>query len=254
MSPEGGQLYWRKGDRFKAVVAEILSLDGEWVTYRVIHGPKGQVRKPQLRCKLKNFIDWQACERAADYGHLDGCKPLREYLVLGVTGEPLFRCTERRANYYRKRLAVQEIEDGVLQFTDDAVEKRLRSLHPNDFSPFFLAAKADRCCVCGATTPLTRHHVIPTRHKPNVPRPWRSCLSNILYVCWGCHARYEQHPEPVVAVEVGWPHFAHAWRDHFLKVMTPAFLPDGWDIVCIQNPEDLKTKGTKKVTKDSQKS
>jgi hypothetical protein len=240
MTPEVGKVYWRKGDRFKAVVIEVTAVDDTWVTYKVLHGPRSLTRKPAARCKAANFVDWQECPRQASYDHLDGCKISPTYLVLGVGGEPLFRCSERRANYYRRKGVVRDLEDGVLQFTDDATEKRLRELHPGRFSDFFLAVKNDRCCVCGATAALTRHHVVPTRHKPNVPRLWRSCLSNVLFVCWECHKRYEQTPEPDVPVSLGWPHYAHAWRDHFLRVMQPRFLPDGWDIICIDDLETVR--------------
>jgi 5-methylcytosine-specific restriction endonuclease McrA len=243
MTPTIGNVYWRKGDRFKAVVVEVTGVDDAWVTYRVLHGPRSLLRKPFIRCKLANFADWQECERRESYDHLDGCKPAPTFLVLGVGGDPLFRCSERRANYYRRKGVVRDAGDGVLQFTDDATEKRLRELHPGEFSEFFFAVKNDRCCVCGSTAALTRHHVVPTRHKPNLPRPWRSCLSNVLFVCWDCHKRYEDTPEPEVLVSLGWPHYAHAWRDHFLRVMQPRFLPEGWDIVCIDDLESVRKNG-----------
>src|SRR5262249_30721973 len=65
---------------------------------------------------------------------------------------------------------------------------------------------------------------------------WRSCLSNVLFVCWDCHKRYEGHPEPEGPVSLGWPHFAHARRDPLLRGVRPALPPPRGGIVCLPDP------------------
>jgi hypothetical protein len=144
------------------------------------------------------------------------------------------RCSGKRADFYLRKGYVRPVSEGVLQFTDDTTEKTLRELYFGDFSAFFLAVKNDRCVCCGRPDRLTRHHVVPRRHVKKVPLPWRNCLSNVLFVCLECHERYEQAAEPDPAA-ADWKAYAYAWKDHFITVMAPAFLPQGWDIVSVAN-------------------
>ena len=70
-----------------------------------------------------------------------------------------------------------------------------RKLYLGEFNQFFLAVKNDACVCCGRGDRLSRHHVVPKRHKKKVPMPWRNCLSNLaLFVCLDCHEKYEQTP------------------------------------------------------------
>jgi len=34
-----------------------------------------------------------------------------------------------------------------------------------------------------------------------------------------------------------WREYVYAWKDHFIQVMKPRFLPAGWDIVSVTNLE-----------------
>lgn len=238
MRPEVGQVYFRKNpNRPKAAVVEIVSADGEWVSCKPLHGPRSLMRKQLHKCKLKNFFasGWQECRRRDDYHHLDGCKLFKTFLVLGVAGKPLFRCSEKRAHHYLRKGYVREVEEGVLRFTNDVTERRLEELYQGQFSEFFMAVKNDRCGVCGRTSNLTRHHVVPARHKPKMPARWRCCISNVLFVCGDCHQRYEETAEPAVPEGLDWLDYARLWRDHFLTVMQPRFLPPGWDIISVKN-------------------
>jgi hypothetical protein len=108
-------------------------------------------------------------------------------------------------------------------------------LYLGAFTQFFMEVKNDRCAVCGATTDLTRHHIVPKRHKRKLPQPWRSCLSNVLFVCSTCHRKYEESPEPDVILTADWQAYARAWKSHFLTVLNPQFIPAGWDIISVRN-------------------
>jgi hypothetical protein len=243
MQPQVGQVYFRKNPNLpKATVVEVVSLNGEWVHYQVLHGPSALVRRKFDRCKVKNFfaIGWRECRRRDDYHHLDGCKRFDTFLVLGVAGNALFRCSEKRARHYLKKGYARQVEQGVLQFTNDVTEKRLQELYQGEFSAFFLAVKNDRCCVCGQTTNLTRHHIVPTRHKRKLSTRWRCCISNVLFVCWECHQRDEDAPEPAVPAGLDGLDYARLWRDHFLAVMQPQCLPAGWDIISVKNPDAVE--------------
>ncbi len=71
--------------------------------------------------------------------------------------------------------------------TDERTEKTLAEIYRGEFSVFFLAVKNDRCVCCGRPNRLSRHHVVPKRHRSKFPLPWHHCLSNVLFVCLDCH-------------------------------------------------------------------
>jgi hypothetical protein len=240
-TPEVGRVYARRRSG-KAEVVRVTALADGWADLRYLHGPARAMRIGTGRCKVKNFpaAGWEPVAERADYSDLDGAGRHDTVLVLDTAGEPILRCSHKRAAFYRRKVLAVDAGPGVLRFTDPQTEQRLRDLYPVAFSAFFLAVKNDRCVACGATADLTRHHVVPQRHKENVPRPWRSCLSNVLFVCTACHRRYEETPEPGPTVTDDWQGYVRAWRDHFVRVLAPRFLPDGWDIISVTNLAAVK--------------
>ena len=44
-------------------------------------------------------------------------------------------------------------------------------------------------------------------------------------------------PEPDLRVGADPLAFCRAWQAHFLRVMEPQYLPDGWDLVSVPNPD-----------------
>jgi|GEM_PF-4008311 len=235
-TPEAGQIYARRRSG-KAEVVRLTAIAEEWVEYRFLHGPERSMRAGTGRCKIKNFIaaGWHITEECDDYAHLDGAMRFDTYCVLDTKGEPILRCSAKRAAFYLRKGYAREASPGVLQFTDPQTEERLRVLYLGEFTKFFMEVKNDRCCVCGTTSDLTRHHVVPKRHKRKLPQPWRSCLSNVLFVCGTCHRRYEETPEPDLVLTADWQAYARAWKNHFFAVLNPQFIPAGWDIVSVRN-------------------
>ena len=233
--PEIGHVYARRRSG-KAAVVRVAAVTGEWVEYRFLHGPARDLRAGVGRCKARNFAaaGWRPIPECADYSHLDGATKFDTFRVLDTKGEPILRCSAKRAAFYLRKGFAKEVEPGVLQFTDPKTEERLRELYAGGFTEFFMEVKNDRCCACGVTADLTRHHVVPKRHKRNVPQPWRSCLSNVLFVCGSCHRRYEEAPEPDPP-SGDWQAYVRAWKAHFFAVLQPRFVPPGWDIVSVQN-------------------
>jgi hypothetical protein len=244
MTPQVGEVYVRKRHARAEVVRITAVVDG-WVEFRYLHGPSRTLRLGSGRCKSKNFraAGWQPTPEQDDYTHLDGAVRLPTFLVLDTAGQPLLRCSAKRAAFYRKKGYAREVSDGVLQFTDPQTEERLRVLYLGQFSDFFMAVKNDRCVCCGATTNLSRHHVVPRRHKKTIPQPWRSCLSNVLFVCVSCHHKYEEAPE-AEPVPGDWQEYVRAWKEHFLRVMEPRFVPAGWDIISVRNLAALENPGS----------
>jgi hypothetical protein len=236
MDPHVGQVYARRRSG-KAEVVRVTAVAGEWVEYRFLHGPERSMRLGAGRCKLKNFAStgFLPADERADYAHLDGATRFTTFRVLDTKGQPLLRCSARRAAFYLRKGFARQLAPGVLQFTDPQTEDRLRVLYAGGFTEFFMEVKNDRCAACGATSDLTRHHLVPKRHKRNVPQPWRSCLSNVLFVCGACHRKYEATPEPDVPCATNWQEYVRAWRDHFFAVLEPRFVPAGWDIISVSN-------------------
>ena len=236
MNPQTGQIYARRRGG-KAEVVRVTAVADEWVEFQFLHGPERVLRAGSGRCKIKNFgaAGWEPTDERADYTHLDGATRYETFRVLDTKGDPILRCSAKRAAFYLRKGYARAIAPNVLQFLDPQTEDRLRELYLGGFTEFFMEVKNDRCVCCGATTDLTRHHVVPKRHKKNVPQPWRSCLSNVLFVCGECHRTYEDAPEPTVTASADWRVFVWAWRDHFRDVLKPRFLPNGWDIISVQN-------------------
>jgi hypothetical protein len=231
---EPGQV-WRRKRGSAALVRRVRAVVGEVVHYEVLHGPAALRRHPLGSCRLRSFVRHsRRIEEQDNYSHLDGADLHDTFLVLSTAGEPLLRCSQKRARFYLRKGHAREVSDRVLQFTEGRTEATLSVLYRGQFSEFFLAVKNDRCVCCGATGPLSRHHVVPKRHKRKVPLPWRNCLSNVLFVCLACHEKYERTPEPDLDA-CDWKRYVHAWRDHFVRVMEPRFMPAGWEIVSVTN-------------------
>lgn len=235
---EPGQVWLRKRAS-AAIVRRVRSVADGIVQYEVLHGPASLRRRPLGSCRQRSFVQHaQQIEAQPDYSHLDGAKQFETFLVLSTQGQPLLRCSQKRADLYLHKGFARRVEDGVLQFTDATTERTLAELYLGEFSQFFLAVKNDACVCCGRGNRLSRHHVVPKRHKRRVPLPWRNCLSNVLFVCLDCHERYEQTPEPQPDA-TDWQQYVRAWKEHFVRVMQPRFLPQGWDIISVRNLERM---------------
>jgi hypothetical protein len=222
----------------KAEVVRVAAVADGWAELRFLHGPARAMRAGTARCKAKNFAraGWAAVEERDDYSHLDGATRFATSVVLDTQGEPILRCSAKRAAFYLRKGHAREQSPGVLRLVDPQIEERMRALYQGGFTEHFLAVRNDRCCACGAASDLTRHHVVPRRRKRELPQPWRSCLSNVLFVCAACHRQYEEAPEPDLPPPApDWQAYARAWRDHFFAVLRPRFLPAGWDVISVRN-------------------
>jgi hypothetical protein len=233
---EPGQV-WLRQRSSAALVRRVLSVEAGLVYFEVLHGPAGLLRNRLGSVSVRAFLRHsQPIREQSDYSHLDGARRFDTFLVLDTAGKPLLRCSQKRADFYLRKGYARQLSPELLQFTDARTEQTLAKLYQGSFSAFFVAVKNDRCVCCGRTDRLSRHHVVPRRHRRQVPLPWRNCLSNVLFVCLECHRQYEQTPEP--DPEAGdWRAYVYAWKDHFVKTMAPQFLPEGWDIVSVTNLE-----------------
>lgn len=221
---EPGRRYFRKRGVL-ATVRAVVSVTGDVVAYRVLHGPALK-RAPLGSCSVKKFLAWaDGAFSGDDFARLDGARLTPTYLMQNVAGAPLFRCGERRANFYLTKGYAVRVDAGTLRLVDPTTERKLAELYGEQLGAFFLEVKNDHCVVCGKDHALTRHHVVPKRHKKKLPPDVRSRLSNVLFVCIDCHDSYER--QQLVSESLD----PFVWKDHFVTTMRPGFLPAGWDIV-----------------------
>ena len=224
MNLEVGKKYYQKRG-ICGGVRQVLALHDGKVDYQVLHGPALK-RQPRNTCSHRKFLAWaDGVFTGEDYRRLDGAKVFGTYLVQNTAGTPIFRCTEHRGQFYLKKGYAFRLDEMTLRLTDDTTEKKLADLYDGVLNPFFLEVKNDRCVVCGQDHDLTRHHVVPERHKRKIPREVRQRISNVLFLCQTCHRHYENRPLVSESTD------PYVWKDHFIETMRPRYLPLGWDIV-----------------------
>jgi hypothetical protein len=218
MEIEVGKLYYKKkGSR--ATVRLVTLLENDKVHYQVMYGPA--LKKHQTGCTTKKGFTRWACglyTGDGDFQKLDGAK---------INGVPEFRCGQKRANFYLKKGYARRINDSTIRLNSPVTVERFHQLY-EILNPFFMAVKNDKCVVCGCDAPLTRHHVVPRRVLKLIPNKIKRRMSNILFVCVKCHTKYNEND---ITTEESDP---RVWLSHFIKVMNPKFMPEGWDIFMIK--------------------
>lgn len=242
MNYQIGKVYYRKESPktkkivFKASVIRISKITDTIVEFDVLHGCSQFMRERRQKT-LKKFLKekWQSCRDRGDkseaYDYLDGCIIDKNYVMLDTKGNELFLCSQRRLNFYLRKGHIKHINGDRYQFLEDTTENKIMKLYGENRSAFFMQPKNNRCVCCGKDHGLTRHHVIPQRYKGKIPKESRIALSNVLFVCWECHEKYEKllgnwEPE----IDGDWRRYIVAWKDHFVQTMNPQFIPLGWDI------------------------
>lgn len=111
-------------------------------------------------------------------------------LVRSPNGTDMFRCVEKKANWYLDReLAVLISENPfIIQFT----------FEPNGYGHeddvYSLAIKENKCVVCGLTELgyLTKHHIVPYEYRTHFPLEFKEHSSHdVVSICNEHHAEYE---------------------------------------------------------------
>jgi hypothetical protein len=109
------------------------------------------------------------------------------WTVEAPNGQVLFRCNEKKANWYLSRglAALRDKKTMRLTFDprgpgDSRVEHLLDDRH-------------EICVVCGKTNGLSRHHVVPHCYRRFFPEADKSRNSfDVMPLCVKCHDEYEQ--------------------------------------------------------------
>jgi hypothetical protein len=189
MQVVSGHAYYRKTN-FHATVKRVVKVDDGIVHFEIVYGTRQTIRRSRSGTQpLARFRQWATCEIPPDYDfhRLDGAKIEPTYIVHDSAGKPLVRASERQIGRWQKMgLDIVE-EDHQFRVRDCEAEEKLREIwrQQPDQNRFFLSVRNEKCCVCGKDHGLTRHHVLPQRHKKKLPLWLRKWLSNILFTCCG---------------------------------------------------------------------
>lgn len=109
--------------------------------------------------------------------------------VFHPDGDLMFRCSEKRANWYLNRNLAIVIGYNPLSIKLTFTPKG-KANHENEY---FLQDKENKCVVCGASEHLTKHHVVPTCFRKFFPENLKSRnFHDVLIVCVDCHSKYEE--------------------------------------------------------------
>lgn len=103
-------------------------------------------------------------------------------------GELMFRCDEKKANWYLQRNLANLLGNNKIQLTFVPRGKG----HVNE--PFYLVPKQNICVVCGTDKFLTRHHAVPYCFRKFFPENLKSKNSHdVVLLCNECHNNYETY-------------------------------------------------------------
>lgn len=120
--------------------------------------------------------------------HLEDREIYGNWEVYHPDGSLMFRCDNKKANWYLKRDLAINFEENKIKLTFTPEGKG----HVDE--PFYLTKKANICVVCGKSRYLTRHHVIPYCFRRHIPEEMKSKDSHdIVLLCIPCHRIYETH-------------------------------------------------------------
>lgn len=234
-----GQRYFKSPHRGRiSGIRLVTQVADDVVHYELLYGPLKK-RQPTGTATVRSMTRWASGLYTGDdqYDKIGGAVIHKTFVALNYDATPLFRCSSRRAEWYVKKDYAEYVDSETIRLKDATTAETLNKLYGGSLSPFFMAVKNDKCVCCGVDRPLTRHHVVPKRVLPLVPQ-WRKVgLSNILFVCVECHKKYHELEDGYEQLD------PNKWADHFMKVMEPKFLPDGWKLYMIPLCEECDGTG-----------
>lgn len=111
------------------------------------------------------------------------------YSVLDPSGRLMFRCGEKKFNWYLKKGLADQVNDHIIRL----------NFTPNGLgyldNHFYLQERINVCVVCGCEHSLSRHHVVPycyRKHFPSIAKDHN--YHDVLPLCTCCHSKYEKGP------------------------------------------------------------
>ncbi len=104
------------------------------------------------------------------------------WTVNGPDGSFMFKCDEKKANWYLNRKLADDHGNNVIQL--NFVPKGNGKLNA---CPYFHEKRENVCVVCGNLNNLTRHHVVPKAFRSLMPVLSTNDAFDVLMVCIDCH-------------------------------------------------------------------
>ncbi len=108
--------------------------------------------------------------------------------VLSQNGTLMFRCGYKKQRWYLNRGLANAVNEHTIQLT----------FQPNGMGHhkdnYHIQQLMNKCCVCGTTEKLSRHHIVPYCYRRNlcqVSQKYRREHHDILPLCLDCHKLYE---------------------------------------------------------------
>lgn len=115
--------------------------------------------------------------------------------VLNVNGDLMFRCNEKKLNWYLSRNLAKLVKDKVGQLLFAPAGPGHAGIE------FYVSEKVNQCVVCGSDQKLTKHHVVPRCYRRFFPPDRRDHLSyDVLLLCENCHETYEFEADKLKSV------------------------------------------------------
>jgi len=118
------------------------------------------------------------------------------YACVDTAGNILFRCDDRKRNWYLKRNLIKIDPANPSNFSFLFIPKGPGHLG----DPFFLQDRKNQCVVCGEIDGLTRHHVVPHCYRRFYPNSYNRVGSyDVLMLCGNDHFKYERFSDQLKA-------------------------------------------------------
>lgn len=116
------------------------------------------------------------------------------YQVLSPDGILMFRCDEKKANWYLNRNLAEKNNENTIK-----LKFKPKGLG-NHNKGFGLSEMKNICVNCGKLTELNRHHVVPYCYRKYFPLEIKSHnFHDVLSLCVDCHESYERKADQLKA-------------------------------------------------------
>jgi len=120
--------------------------------------------------------------------------------VLAPDGELMFRCLEKKANWYLDRNLAIIIDDDPL-----TIQLNFEPNGRGEKTEYLKSIRKNKCVVCGEEDleVLTKHHLIPYEYRRHFPYKLKSHNSGyVVPICISCHEKYERDHANVLKVKL----------------------------------------------------